>query len=90
MNTIQPTKKVVIYTMNHCPHCVSAKNLFKSKSIPFEEILLKEEDDAAWDRLEKETGYKTMPQIFIGEKFIGGYSQLASLNASGELDELLK
>jgi GrxC family glutaredoxin len=76
--------------MNYCPYCESAKRLLKSKGLPFEEILVAEDDDATWERLEKETGYKTMPQIFIGDKFIGGYSDLTQLDSKGELDRLVK
>ena len=75
--------------MNYCPYCESAKRLLKSKGLAFEEILLAEDDDAGWKTLEKKTGYKTMPQIFIGEKFVGGYTDLAQLDAKGELDALL-
>lgn len=81
-------KKVTVYTMNYCPYCENAKRLLTQKSIPFEEIKLGDDDDAEWNRLEKLTGYKTMPQIFIGEKFLGGYTQLVQLDQSGELDRL--
>lgn len=76
--------------MHYCPYCESAKKLLKQKGYPFEEILLEEDDEAAWENLEKKTGYKTMPQIFIGDEFIGGYQQLAALNNRKELDEKLK
>ena len=76
--------------MNYCPYCESAKKLLKSKGLDFEEILLADDDDAGWKKLEKETGFKTMPQIFVGDQFVGGYTQLATLNSSGKLDELLK
>ncbi len=56
--------------MNYCPYCISAKKLLASKNLPFEEILVADDDDATWKYLEKETGYKTMPQIFIGDQFI--------------------
>jgi glutaredoxin 3 len=84
------SKKVLIYTMHHCPYCLSAKELFKKKKITFEEKLVAEDDDATWERLEKETGYKTMPQIFIGDQFIGGFSELSGLDREGKLDSLLK
>lgn len=76
--------------MQFCPYCESAKRLFKSKGYVFEEILVAEDDDATWDRLEKETGFKTMPQIFIGDKFIGGYTDLAELEKKGQLDALVR
>jgi glutaredoxin 3 len=82
-------QKITVYTMDYCPYCESAKRLLKSKGMAFEEILLGEDDDAAWGKLEKETGFKTMPQIFIGKKFVGGYRELAALDQKGELESLV-
>ena len=45
--------KVTVYTMNYCPFCVRAKALLKQKGIEFKEVLLGDEDEAAWDELEK-------------------------------------
>ena len=73
--------------MKYCPYCESAKKLLKSKGYPFDEILLPLEDGAAWDELEKKTGFKTMPQIFVGEQFVGGFNELDKLNRSGELEK---
>lgn len=83
-------KKITVYTMNYCPYCTAAKKLLEQKGFGYEEILLTEDDDAGWARLEKLTGYKTMPQIFVGEKFVGGYSDLAKLDQNGELEALAK
>lgn len=82
--------EVLIYTMTHCPYCVSAKKFFQSKGIPFKEILLNENDDNGWDTLEKQTGYKTVPQIFINNQFVGGYSDLIQLDQAGKLQKLLQ
>lgn len=82
-------KKITVYTMRYCPYCESAKKLLKSKGLAFDEIMVAEDDDAIWARLEKETGFKTMPQIFVGEKFIGGYNDLAALEKNGDLDKLV-
>ncbi|MBI2604701.1 MAG: glutaredoxin [Deltaproteobacteria bacterium] len=81
-------KPVLVYTMRRCGYCEMAKRLLKGKGIPFEERLVEDSDTAAWDRLERETGFKTMPQIFIDGKFIGGYTELAELERSGALDSL--
>lgn len=83
-------KKIVIYTMKYCPYCENAKRLLSSKGVTFNEHLVAEEDDATWKKLEEQTGFKTMPQIFVEDKFIGGYTELARLDQSGELDELVK
>ncbi len=81
--------KVKIYTTNYCPHCVRAKNLLKRKKVSFEEIDLT--DNAALrGRLEEETGWMTVPMIFIGKEFIGGADNLEKLEEAGELDAKLR
>lgn len=80
--------RVKIYVTTYCPYCRMAENLLMEKGIPFEAIDVTN-DDAARMRLVKETGYKTIPQIFIDGKPIGGYQQLAKLDQEGELDKLL-
>lgn len=80
--------KVVIYSKIRCPYCVAAKNLFQQKGVPFEEILMddKPEEYAA---LKERTGMMTVPQIFIDDFLVGGYTDLAALDQRGELDPLL-
>lgn len=80
--------EVKLYTWNNCPYCVRAKSLLTSKGVSFEEINL-DGKDAEFQALKERTGWKTVPQIFIGEKMIGGYTDLAALDASGELDKML-
>lgn len=80
---------VQVYTWTNCPYCVRAKNLLKSKGVAFEEINL-DGKDAELIALRERTGLRTVPQIFVGETFVGGYNELAAMNSSGKLDELLK
>lgn len=79
---------VTVYTMNYCPYCERAKALLKQKGIAFKEILLRDDDEEAWNVLEKRSGMKTMPQIFKQEKLIGGYRELAALDAQDGLKSL--
>jgi glutaredoxin 3 len=79
---------VVVYTMHYCPYCERAKQLLKSRGILFQEVLVPEEDDAAWDALFERSGMKTMPQIFAGDRLIGGYSDLAALDQKDQLRSL--
>ncbi len=65
---------VIIYTTASCPYCHAAKALLQKKGIHFTEIDVTDEDD--FDALVKKTGWKTVPQIFINEKLIGGYTEL--------------
>ena len=79
---------VEVFTMQSCPYCVRAKELLKTRGVPFREILVPMDDDAQWDALEKRSGLKTMPQIFQGNQLIGGYNDLAKLDSQDELKSL--
>lgn len=68
--------QVKIYTTTYCGYCKKAKALLESKGIPFEEVDVTE-DDAKREWLVKTTGRKTVPQIFIDEKPIGGFDDLS-------------
>jgi glutaredoxin 3 len=82
-----PTVK--LYTKSNCPYCVRAKALLGRKGVAFEEIDVEGRDDLrVW--LVEATGQRTVPQIFAGERSLGGYSDLAALDASGELDPILR
>jgi glutaredoxin 3 len=80
---------VKVYTTTSCGYCVRAKALLSKRSVPFEEIDVSGDDDKrAW--LVKATGgMRTVPQIFIDEKPIGGSDELHALDRSGELEKLL-
>lgn len=80
---------IKVYTTNYCPYCSAAKNLLKSKGVSFEEINV-EGDDEKRTWLRSVTGQRTVPQIFINDKPIGGFTDMKSLDESGELDTLLK
>lgn len=81
--------KIVVYSKETCPYCVMAKKLLAQKGVSeIHEIridLLPEERD----KMIAITGRMTVPQIFIGEFHVGGFDDLAKLNRSGELDQLL-
>ena len=81
--------KIVIYTKNYCPYCDRAKNLLKAKKASYEEINV-EQKEGFYEELKKKTGMMTVPQIFINDKLIGGYTDLAALDQKGQLDPLLK
>ncbi len=80
--------KVVIYSKTYCPFCVRAKNLLETKGVEFEEIMV-DSDPNLFDELKKRSGMMTVPQIFINDKLVGGYTELAELDDQGELDPLL-
>ncbi|MGE0632896.1 MAG: glutaredoxin domain-containing protein [Pseudobdellovibrionaceae bacterium] len=76
--------KVLIYSKQFCPYCVRAKEFFKQNNIAFQEIDLTD-NFSELDKLKKKTGHMTVPQIFINEVFIGGYTDLIAKVNSGEL-----
>jgi len=79
--------KIIVYTKVPCPYCVQAKNLLSTKGLSFEEIDLtnKPQELVA---LKEKSGLRTVPQIFINDQLIGGFSELYELNQKGELDRL--
>jgi len=82
-------KKVIVYTTDYCPYCRRAKQLLENKKIAFEEIDLTN-DSAKRDALQEQTGWMTVPMIFIGDEFIGGADDLYALEKSGKLDSKLQ
>ena len=81
--------KVEIYSTKVCPYCVKAKNLFSSKNIEYVEIDVTNDDEGRMKLLERSNGQRTVPQIFINDKHIGGCDDLFALNKSGALMPLL-
>ena len=82
-------KKVVIYTGPMCNFCSAAKHLLNKKKVSYEEIDIGYDEKKREEMLKKSNGMKTIPQIFIEEKHIGGYVELKALENKGELDSLL-
>jgi glutaredoxin 3 len=77
-----------MYTADWCPFCQRAKALLNARSISFEEINVDSDPDFR-SRLVELTGQRTVPQILIGEKPIGGFTELRALDQSGELATLV-
>ena len=80
--------KVVIYTTSICPYCVRAKMLFQRKGVSYEEIDVSRDNDLRL-KLMQQTKQRTVPQIFINERHIGGCDDLYALDRQGALDPLL-
>lgn len=81
--------QVTIYTKNHCPYCVKAKNLLNTKKVKYSEINIENSPEELESLFERTNGMKTFPQIFIKKHHIGGCDNLIEANANGELDKLL-
>ncbi|WP_298305110.1 glutaredoxin 3 [uncultured Erythrobacter sp.] len=78
-----------IYTKFGCPFCVRAKHLFDKKGAAYNEYDITMGGEKRDEMLERAPMARTVPQIFIGETYVGGSDQLAALEAKGELDALL-
>jgi glutaredoxin 3 len=80
--------KIEIYTTNWCPYCNAAKALLDDKGVPYDEIDATD-PDVRMDMIQRAHGRRTVPQIFIGERHVGGYDEIAALERRGQLDPLL-
>jgi len=75
---------VVVYVTEYCGFCRQAENLLRRKNIPFEAVDVTNSSDARnW--LVETTGQRTVPQVFIHGRSIGGYSELSALDRAGKL-----
>ncbi len=81
--------KVEIYGTRVCPFCDRAKELLKRKNIEFTEYKIDEDMDKRQEMVTRNPGARTVPQIFINDKAIGGFDDLNALSNSGELDKIL-
>ena len=80
---------VTIYSTAVCPFCIAAKRLFDNLDIEFSEVRL-DQDPALRMRLAQENdGWRTVPMIFIGDRFIGGFVEARSLHKDGKLLPML-
>ena len=77
--------KVTIYSTTWCPSCVSAKRLLDDRGIAYNEVNI-EEENISREQLAEITGGRTVPQIVINEKCVGGFNDLMILSQNGELD----
>lgn len=82
-------QKIVIYTTNYCPFCDRAKMLLKSKGYSYEEIDAQPEE-VRKSMIERASGRKTVPQIFIGETHVGGFDDLHALDRAGKLKPMVE
>jgi glutaredoxin 3 len=82
------TQRVVMYATRYCPYCMRARALLDEKGVEFQEIRV----DNDWEKrreMEVKSRRRTVPQIFIGGRHVGGYDELRALDLAGQLDPLL-
>ncbi len=80
--------KIVLYTTPVCGYCFMAKNLLKSLGADYTEVNAWEQADEV-DRLQAEHNWRSVPMIFINDKFMGGYDDIAALHRQGRLETIL-
>jgi glutaredoxin 3 len=81
--------RVRIYTTPICGYCYRAKSLLRKKGAEFEEVDVFLDADARQEMEARANGRHTVPQIFIGDRHVGGCEELYALDQAGELDTLL-
>lgn len=77
-----------MYSTQICPFCIRAERLLNKKGFQVEKILV-DKNKQEMDTMIEITGRRTVPQIFIGDRHVGGYDDLVELDMEGELDPLL-
>ncbi|WP_296820790.1 glutaredoxin 3 [Brevundimonas sp.] len=80
--------KVVIYTKPFCPYCSRAEALLQRKGVDYEEIVASIDPEKR-EEMRQRSGRMTYPQIFIGDRHVGGCDDLHELERAGKVDELL-
>ncbi|MDB5535050.1 MAG: glutaredoxin 3 [Hyphomicrobiales bacterium] len=81
--------EITIYTKSTCGYCQAAKHLLRAKNAPFHEISVDGDSAAQQKMSERAGGAWTVPQIFIGETYVGGCDDLHALERAGKLDSML-
>lgn len=81
--------RVIVYSQPFCGYCSAAKRLLNEKGAAFSEIDVMFEAGRRAEMIERSGGRRTVPQIFIDGRHIGGYDDLSALDQAGELDRLL-
>lgn len=80
--------RVTLYSTRVCPYCVRAKALLDGKHVAYTEVLVDQDPDKLTEMMQK-SGQRTVPQIFVGSRHVGGFDELYALDRSGGLDPLL-
>ncbi len=80
---------VEIYTTTICPYCVRAKALLKKKGVAYREINVEMDESLRDAMVARSGGRRTVPQIFVGDRHVGGCDELYALDRQGGLDPLL-
>jgi glutaredoxin 3 len=89
VTAVRDPKRVRLYTRRWCGYCFAARRLFTKLDVEFEEIPLDGRPDLRRRISAEAGGWKTVPMIFAGDRFLGGFSEVAGLHRRGELEEIV-
>jgi len=78
-------KTIRVYTTTVCPYCVAAKRFLKELNLAFEEINLENNPELRQKLSQENGGWRTVPMIFVGDDFVGGFTDLKALHDGGKL-----
>ena len=81
--------EVIIYSSGFCPYCSWAKKMLDAKNVSYSEVRIDQVEGAQQEMLAKSNGQMTVPQIFIDDYHVGGYTDMVKLDQQGKLDPLL-
>jgi len=81
--------KIEVYSGDYCPYCMRAKALLKQRELEFVEYNVQQEPEKRVEMAERAPGVRTIPQIFINDKHVGGCDELYALDKKGELNSWL-
>ncbi|MCB5174349.1 MULTISPECIES: glutaredoxin 3 [Microvirga] len=81
---------ITIYTKSWCPYCAAAKKLLDEKGAAFTEIDIEAKPDRRAEMVQRAGGRTSVPQIFIGDRHVGGCDDLYALDDKGQLEPLLQ
>jgi len=85
----EKTPRVTMYTTSYCGYCVRAERLLTARGVEDVVKIHVDEEPAERMAMMKRTGRRTVPQIYIGDRHVGGYDDLAALDRAGGLAPLL-
>jgi glutaredoxin 3 len=83
------TPEIVMYSTHICPYCDRARALLQRKQAAFREIKVDTQPEERAVMMARSGGRRTVPQIFIGDRHVGGFDDMVALDRAGELDPLL-
>lgn len=79
---------ITLYTKAYCPYCKAAKALLTQQGLSYTEIDVANNHQALKDMFQRSNNHRTVPQIFFGDRHIGGYSHLAELNQREDITKI--